>query len=106
MRCLYSLLIYATMILAVATVWAIGHEFHEEAALARARERAAVPQFESDSAPDEPIVVAAAPRDTPATRPSPPGAQPPSSDAPEPCTPNSPDSSGNPDPRVGTLNRP
>ena len=50
MRRLYSLLIYATMILAVVTVWAIGYEFQAESDLARAQKIAAAPQFDQELA--------------------------------------------------------
>ena len=77
MRRLYSLLIYATMILAVATVWAMGKEFQAKAALTRAQNLAAVPQFneelarlEAAEAAEAAAAAQAHPAAAPATRPA------------------------------------
>jgi hypothetical protein len=50
MRRLYTLLIYATMILAVATVWAMGYESQAQSELVRAQQAAAAPQFNEELA--------------------------------------------------------
>lgn len=74
MRRLYSLLIYATMILAVVTVWAMGYELQAQSELTRAQNIAAVPQFNEELARLERAEAAEAhpAAAAPATRPAPP----------------------------------
>jgi len=75
MRRLYSLLIYATMVLAVVTVWAMGYEFQAQSELSRAQKIAAEPQYNEELARIERADAAEAaaathPAAAPSTRPA------------------------------------
>jgi len=75
MRRLYTLLIYATMVLAVVTVWAMGYESQAQSELARAQQAAAAPQFSEELARIEraeaaEAAAAAHPAAAPSTRPT------------------------------------
>jgi hypothetical protein len=76
-RFLYALLIYATVALGIATVWAVGRDVRAESELRRAQDLAAIPQFNHEFAAASPGTPDAP--DAAATRPAPPVSE---SDAP------------------------
>lgn len=69
MRFLYAILIYSTMVLAVATVWAVGRDRKAQSDLQRAQELAAIPQFNHELAAAA-APAAAHPAAAPSTRPT------------------------------------